>query len=96
MHTGRMIPLQGFEKLRLQGMWIGESLEYSCTDSDLAVLAGNAFDVFCCSVVTMAAFAVLGAEEMIDEEMIADDSSSSSISRHLDDYYDKDVTHSMS
>ena len=61
MHSERVYPLLGFEKLRLQGLFIGEELETALSDSLLSDCAGNAFDTLCCMATFITAMCALGA-----------------------------------
>ena len=45
MHTGRVVPLLGFECLRVQGFWLIESLEALLGDRMMREMAGNMFDL---------------------------------------------------
>jgi hypothetical protein len=61
IHSRRVRHIRGFEKMRIQGMWIGTYLEQQWSSQDLSTLAGNACDCFCCGAATLTALALLGA-----------------------------------
>lgn len=72
-HAGAMVPqgrryittqcrvLLGIEELRLQSLWFSETVLGKMDDSLLGNLAGNAFEVSCCSAVMFSALLLLAS-----------------------------------